>query len=111
MQTTTGGDSPNNQGTGRPQMRLVSTLVTRGQGMNHAAVLSIQTGYSLDFTDQFDPATLTDQDVVLVRSGDSPAYPRRYDAAEFKDRSLQVVGLLTGFHWKRPTTHTEGAAA
>lgn len=68
--------------------------------------LGIQTGYQLEFTDDFDPAALTDQDVVMVAHESGHQYTRRFNRAEFKQRNLTVVGLMTAFHWVRPTSHS-----
>lgn len=85
------------QGAPRPKFALISA--------DTDLPVLIQTGYELEFSSDFDPAQLTERDVVKVAHADGTTYNRRFNEAEFKQRNLKVIGLMTGYRWKRPISN------
>jgi hypothetical protein len=75
--------------------------------------LPIKTGYELEFTSEFNFADLRDGEHVRVRTKDGATYDRCFNRAEFKQRGLEVVGVMTSYRyqWKRPASKLEGVTA
>lgn len=66
--------------------------------------LTVKTGYELEFTTDFDPASLQDGEHVQVLARNGITYDRCFNSAEFKERGLKVVGVMAGYRWKRPSS-------